>query len=209
MRIPPRAVTAMSDVSSRTTATGSSGSRVNSAIAPNDPTLQFVSGSAIRLTRKSKIASVIGPVLQLVRKAPTAETAFRLPPPFEAVVHSTSHNVLSLIRGCREHSGRRGGETSVPRHCAAPEIDAEVFTLDGPIAREHPLQAGPRRPADVRPGACGGSARRSRRAGVETQRGFAVGEPGGSIQQHLRLYQQPSPPPNGPKPFAAFGGGRL
>ena len=57
MRIPPRPVTAARTASLRDRVSGSSTSRVNSAIAPNVPKLQFVHGSAIWAARNSKLVA--------------------------------------------------------------------------------------------------------------------------------------------------------
>ena len=68
--MPPRPVTAENAGGPHASSTGSSGSRANSAIAPNVPRLHCASASAISAARQS--AAVVAPVMTLTSSGRSA-----------------------------------------------------------------------------------------------------------------------------------------
>ncbi len=72
MRMPPRSVTAASDAVPRVSATGSPGSRANSAMAPKVPRLHCVSASAICASRNAAKSLVMTSAVMTPRRAPSA-----------------------------------------------------------------------------------------------------------------------------------------
>ena len=74
--------------------------------------------------------------------------------PLEAIIHADPSGVLALLREGREHSGRRTMWNGRSGDRAAAQIDIKIFSLDGPIAREHAFNTGASRSADVRSGRC-------------------------------------------------------